>query len=469
MNGQQPQQPYVQAQPAQTIYQQQPAPKKKHKFAKAVAIIAAVAIVGGGAGFGGAYLANSAIGTSSGTTASYADPGSTGGSSDNGSVSADGVNGNVSTALAAINSSNSNGGAAKTYPGDVIPTGANGEYTLSELYEAVNDTIVLIKVYEQDSASGYSYYDSIFGYGPGRDDTSNEPVYAGYGSGIVFTEDGYILTNAHVVEDSVKLIVEVNDYYDPDVTHEYEATIVGSDTSSDIAIIKIERDEPFLAAKLGDSDTLKVGQQIGVIGNPGVTADVMFSHTMTTGIVSGLDVECLATDGYSLSLIQTDAAINSGNSGGGMFDMYGNVVGVVNSKIIATTYEGIGFALTIDEAKPVMEDLLSYGYVKSRPVMGIKTVELSAYKAQLYGTKLTQGLLVSELRKGAPVERSGLKVGDIITKVNGVSVSSVKDSQTILSKFSVGDTVTVTVARENALGGLDSVDIDIELTETAKN
>ena len=98
---------------------------------------------------------------------------------------------------------------------------------------------------------------------------------------------------------------------------------------------------------------------------------------MTRGVVSGLDVECLADNGYSISLIQTDAAINSGNSGGGMFDMYGNVVGIVNSKIIATTYEGIGFALTINEAKPIMEDLLNYGYVKSRPVLGVTTVELN--------------------------------------------------------------------------------------------
>ena len=362
--------------------------------------------------------------------------------------------------------------ANKVYPTNVQPTGVNGEYTLSELYEAVNDTIVLIKVYEDQSSDNvYSYYDYYFGYGD-RDDRSSksdEPVYTGYGSGIVFTDDGYILTNAHVVDGSTKLVVEVNDYNDPEITHEYDAEIIGSDTSTDIAVIKINRDEPFIAAKIGDSDTLKVGQQIAVIGNPGVNADIMFAHTMTEGIVSGLDVECLADNGYSLSLIQTDAAINSGNSGGGMFDMYGNVVGVVNSKIIATTYEGLGFALTIDEAKPIMEDLLSYGYVKSRPVLGVTTIELNEYRAQLYGAKLSKGLLISAMNEGAPVETSGLRVADIITKINGKNVESVTDVQSIISKFKVGDTITATVARENSTGGMDSIDIEIVLTESAQN
>ena len=209
-----------------------------------------------------------------------------------------------------------------------------------------------------------------------------------------------------------------------------------------------------------------MGQDICVIGNPGITADIMFAHTMTKGIISGLDVECLADNGYSISLIQTDAAINSGNSGGGMFDMYGNVIGIVNSKIVATTYEGIGFALTINEAKPIMEDLLSYGYVKSRPVLGITTVELTEYRAQLYGAKLSKGLLVSDMNADAPVAKSGLRVADIITKINGKNVETVSDVQAIIGKFKVGDKVTATVARENSAGGVDSVEIEITLTES---
>ena len=463
----------------QPVYAAEEAPKKKSvkgKLGKAAALIAAVAVISGGAGFGGAMLAANAIGT---TTSAAADE-----TVNEGRINAtynleddkknnDGPsnNENVSSALAAISESE-NGKAEKVYPTSVKPSGSNGEYTSSELYEAVNDTIVLVKVYKKTSNSGgYSYYDYYFGYGDDwnsdRDGSkSDELKYAGYGSGIVFTEDGYILTNAHIVDGSDKITVEVNDYSDPDVTHEYEAKVIGSDTSTDVAVIKIDRDEKFIAAKIGNSDSLKVGQEICVIGNPGLSANIMFAHTMTKGIVSGLDVECLADNGYSIGLIQTDAAINSGNSGGGMFDMYGNVVGVVNSKIVATTYEGIGFALTINEAKPIMEDLLNYGYVKSRPVLGITTVELTEYRAQLYGAKLSKGLLVSDLNADAPVAKSGLRVADIITKINGKNVETVNDVQAIIGKFKVGDTVTATVARENESGGVDSIDIDIILTES---
>ncbi len=448
---------------------QQPQRKRNGKLGKAIAIIAAVAIVGGGAGFGGAFLAGKVIETASapansGTvTASY----DLDNNKDNGETA---PSGDVSSALNAISDNTDGKTAEKLFPTSVTPTGANGAYTTEELYEAVNDTIVLIKVYKENTYSGYDYYDYFFGYDDRYSEKqSDEPEYAGYGSGIVFTEDGYILTNAHVVKDAAKLVVEVNDYYDKDLTYEYEAKVIGSDDSSDIAVIKIERADKFVAAKIGDSDSLKVGQSIAVIGNPGVNADIMFTHTMTTGVISGLDVECLADNGYSLSLIQTDAAINSGNSGGGMFDMYGNVIGVVNSKIVATTYEGLGFALTINEAKPIMQDLLSYGYVKSRPVLGISTVELNEYRAQLYGVKLSQGLLVSGLNEGAPVEKSGLQVSDIITKINGKNVSKVTDVQQIISKFKVGDTVTATVARVNATGGVDSVEIQIELTESGSS
>jgi serine protease Do len=466
---------YVEQQETDPAAQVKAKKSGKGKFAKALALVAAVAVISGGAGFGGAMLASNAIGTTKpGTNDEPAESGKVIASynldedkAKENSITAS--NENVSSALAAISEANDAGTAAKVYPTSVKASGSNGEYTASELYAAVNDTIVLIKVYKNNTYSGgYSYYDYYFGYGePGdKDEKDDEPVYAGYGSGIVFTEDGYILTNAHVVDDADKLVVEVNDYSDPEVTHEYEAKIIGSDTSTDVAVIKIERKEKFIAAKIGNSDSLKVGQDVCVIGNPGLTADIMFAHTMTKGIVSGLDVECLADNGYSISLIQTDAAINSGNSGGGMFDMYGNVVGIVNSKIIATTYEGLGFALTINEAKPIMEDLLSYGYVKSRPVLGITTVELTEYRAKLYGVKLSKGLLVSDMNDDAPVAKSGLKVADIITKINGKNVETVSDVQAIIGKFRVGDTVTATVARENSSGGMDSVEIEIILAES---
>ena len=446
-------------------------PKTKNgKLSTVIALVAAVAIVGGGAGFGGAFLASNLIKTSDGNNVISFD--APPGSEKNEEKPVVSPNGDVSSALNAISQSVGNGGSEKIYPSDVVPTGPNGTYTSEELYAAVNDTIVLVKVYvdaNQGNYGSYDYYDYYFGYGekPNKNNNS-EPVYAGFGSGIVFTKDGYILTNAHVVDDAAKLEVVVNDYYDKDLTHTYEAKVIGSDTSADVAVIKIEREEEFIAAQIGDSDTLNPGQEVCAIGNPGVTADIMFDHTITKGIISGLDRACLS-EGYELTLIQTDAAINSGNSGGGLFDMYGNVVGIVNSKIIATNYEGIGFALTINEAKPVMEDLLNYGYVKSRPVLGVTTVELNEYRAELYGAKLSKGLLIADINADAPVASSGLKISDIITKINGTNVSTVSDVQSIIGKLKVGDKVTATVARANERGGVDSIEIEIELTENKES
>lgn len=445
--------------------------KKKGKMSTVVALVAAVAIVGGGAGFGGALIGAKASNTAIGIIGGADGPTTivVGEEKEEPSDFPEG-SGDVQAALNALNSSDL-GRSEKIHPSDVVATGVNGQYTNTELYEAVNDTIVLVKVY----TSEYSYYedyyyDYYFGYGsdPHSDDKKDdEPVFSGYGSGIVFTEDGYILTNAHVVDGAEKLTVVVNDYEDPDLTHEYEATVIGSDAFTDVAVIKIARDEDFVYATLGDSDALKVGQDVCAIGNPGITGDIMFEHTMTKGIVSGLNRVSLS-EGYSLSLIQTDTAINSGNSGGGLFDMYGNVIGVVNSKIITENYEGIGFALTINEAKPIMEDLLNYGYVKSRPVLGITTIELNEYRAELYGIRITKGLLVKEIRPDAAANKSDLRVMDVITKINGTNVETVEDVQTIISKMKAGDKITVTVARADSTGRMESVDIEIELSESAQ-
>ncbi len=451
---------------------------RKGKLSTVIALVAAVAIVGGSAGFGGAYLASSSIGIiggADGPTTIITDENKPSHKEDSPEKSEDafkdkgGDKGDISGALSAINSTEAIVGN-KVHPSQVVATGVNGQYTNTELYEAVNDTVVLIKVYTSENYSDYySYYDYYFGYTDPDDynEKDKEPVYSGYGSGIVFTEDGYILTNAHVVDGAEKLVVVVNDYDDAGVTYEYEANVVGSDTSTDIAVVKISRDEPFVAAKIGDSDTLKVGQDVCAIGNPGVTGDVMFEHTMTKGIISGLNRVSLS-EGYNLSLIQTDTAINSGNSGGGLFDMYGNVIGVVNSKIVTDTYEGIGFALTINEAKPIMEDLLNYGYVKSRPVLGIVTVELNRYRAEQYGVKISKGLLVSDIREDAAAAKSDLRISDVITKINGVNVETVADVQTIISKFKAGDSVTATVARADANGELKSIDIEIVLSESSQ-
>lgn len=448
-------------------YTTQP-PKKKGKLKTVVALVAAVAVVGGASGFGGAYLAGKmngvpTYGIQSGDDPFYEiSPGR--GESQN-------LPGDVQAAIDTINASNGSAAAElATSNGKktVTATGLNGQYTAEELYEAVNDTIVLINIYEKPSGSYNSYYDYYFGYGGEKPNEDAEPELSGYASGIVFTEDGYILTNAHVVDGADRLEVIVNDYDDAEETHAYEGEVIGSDTSTDIAVVKITRDEPFHTAKIGDSDTLKVGQTVCAIGNPGVNGSILFTHTMTQGIISGLNRISLST-GYSTSYIQTDTAINGGNSGGALFDMYGNVVGVVNKKIVYDSVENIGFAITINEAKPVMEDLLSFGYVKSRPVLGITTLELNEYRAQIYDTKLSKGLLVTEIRKDAAVSKSKLRLSDIITKINGKNVETVADVQGIIKNMKAGDKITATVAREKEDGTLESVEVEIELSESAGN
>ena len=325
------------------------------------------------------------------------------------------------------------------------------EYSYQELFEKVNESIVVVNNYVHSNSGSEAY-----------------TLYA-TGSGVIFTTDGYIVTNAHVVQSSARVSVTVTDAYSEE--EEIEAIVVGSDSATDLAVLKISREQPFTAAALGDSDKLRIGQEVCAIGNP-----AGLNKSITNGIISGLN-RYSSEGGYELSSIQTNAAINPGNSGGGLFDMYGNVIGVVNSKLVSTsastTLENLGFAITINEAKPVISDLINYGYVTGRPTLGITTIAVNEYTAQLYGLAAT-GLLVTEIRSDAPVSRSGLRVGDVITAVNGKSVSSVSDVQGITKGMSAGDTITVTVSRTSSnsmspfgYSNTEILDIEVILTESA--
>ena len=322
------------------------------------------------------------------------------------------------------------------------------EYTYQELFAKVNESIVEVKNYVR-SGDSYTLY--------------------GEGSGVVFTTDGYIITNAHVVQGSAKVSVVITDKYSDG--EEIDAILVGSDTATDLAVLKVAREQPLTAAALGDSDSLSVGQEVCAIGNP-----AGLSKSITNGIISGLN-RYTSEGGYELSSIQTNAAINPGNSGGGLFDMYGNIIGIVNSKLVSTSsstsIENLGFAITINEAKPVISDLINFGYVTGRPTLGITTVAVNEYTAALYGLSAT-GLLVTEIREDAPVAKSGLRIGDVITHVNGTKIASVGELQVILKGMNAGDKITVTVSRTTSSGSgpfgfsnSTTLDIDVTLTESA--
>lgn len=266
----------------------------------------------------------------------------------------------------------------------------------------------------------------------------------GAGSGIVFTKDGYIVTNAHVimVESTGEPVDRIQVYLDNEES--YSGIIVGADSRSDLAVIKIKANN-LTPAEFGDSTTVEVGEHVLAIGNP---SGLQLSGSVTDGIVSGVDRTIRSSStGYSMSCIQTNAAINPGNSGGALVNVYGQVIGINSSKIVADGYEGIGFAIAISEAKPIIDSLISNGYVEGRVKIGITYVVVDDFTAAL--NQVPKGLQVAGIDETLPVAESGLRVYDIITQLDGKSVTSTQDVTEFLRNKKPGDTVKITVYRIN--------------------
>ncbi len=424
--------------------QPQPQPKKESKAGFVAGIIATALVVGGVAGFAGSVIGNN-LGTVTLPSVSGSEtPGEDNVNNNNTSQEESKAESTLPKPETTIDVS---GGTPVVRPLDETKINdSNNSYLLNaeELYAKVKDTVVLLYNYQE--VQGYK-----------------EPVLSGSASGVMFTADGYIITNAHVVANASKMTAVVYDYENDEITHEYEATIIGSDTSTDLAVIKITRDEPFRYALLGNSESVRVGQDICVLGNP-----KSLVSTLTKGIVSGLGRAAYSGSGYGCSSIQIDAAINSGNSGGGLFDMYGNVIGIIDYKLVSTggsaTVENIGFAISIDEAKPVINDLMVHGYVTNRPGLGINGQDISEYNAQREGIPHA-GVYVSYIAEDKPVAKSGLREGDVITAVNGVLTPTINSIQTEVVKNNVGDTVELTVYRAGITGKYKEMKITVELSE----
>ena len=277
------------------------------------------------------------------------------------------------------------------------------------------------------------------------------------GSGFVLTEDGYVVTNHHVVDGATGVMVTMYD------GTEYEATIVGSDSTNDVAVLKITESVQLKAVTIGSSEALNVGDQVVAIGNP--LGEL--TSTLTVGYVSakGRDV---TTDGKTINMIQTDAAINSGNSGGPLFNSQGEVVGITTAKYSGSsasgaTIEGIGFAIPIDDVIPLVDDLMNYGYINSA-YLGVKVSEMDATTAAYYG--LPVGAYVQEVTPGNCAEKAGLKAKDIITGLGDYKIESVSDLTKALRKFKAGDTTTITVFRSGQELQM-SITLDEKPRETA--
>ena len=332
---------------------------------------------------------------------------------------------------------NSNGGSVK----EVVNSKTN-KYEITEtdspvvaIAAKVSPSVVGIKVtYSYEIFRGYS--------------TETE----GEGSGIIYSEDGYIVTNYHVIEEAIDEETAKVEVALQGSEEWIEATIVGHDEITDLAVIKIDK-KGLQAAEFGTSNDLKVGDIAVAIGNP-LGSD--FAGTVTSGVISALD-RSVTTDGRTYKLLQTDAAINTGNSGGALANSKGQVIGINTVKIVATGVEGIGFAIPSDEALPIIKELIKNKKV-SRPSIGIAGINVTESIAKAYN--MTEGVYVSEVLKDSPAEKAGFKTGDIIIKAEGKAIKTMDELNNIKYKYKVGDTFKVTVLR-----GTKEVELSVVLGE----
>ncbi len=308
-----------------------------------------------------------------------------------------------------------------------------------EIVDKVGPAVVGI-VNKTTFGNAYGYY-GFFGA------NLDKEIEQGSGSGVIISEDGYIVTNNHVVENATKINVILNN------SEEYEGRVIGKDASTDLAIVKIDvRGLPY--AQMGASSTLRVGDIAIAIGNP---LGQEFAGTTTQGIISGLN-RSVTIDNKTMNLIQTDAAINPGNSGGALVNEYGQLIGINTAKISSETLEGLGFAIPIDEAKPIIEELIKNGYVTGRPVVGIAGRAVTKEDAAAYNMKV--GVYVSSITPNGPAHMSGVNIGDIIVECEGEPIETVDDINEIKNKKSPGDEIKIKVYRRG-----EYVDITIILGE----
>lgn len=278
------------------------------------------------------------------------------------------------------------------------------------------------------------------------------------GSGVVISSNGYILTNNHVVSSSdSSYYYQVSEATSIKVSFAnsdtvYDATIVGTDELTDLAVIKIDA-TGLTAAELGNSDNIQVGEFVLAIGNP-----LGLDTSVTSGIVSALNRSITSEDGTTYNVIQTDCAINSGNSGGALVNSNGQVIGINTLKLSGTGIEGVGFAIPINDTAEIYNQLIKYGKVL-RPYIGFSGSDLSKGVASRYN--LPTGIYVESIDNNSNTNNSGLNVGDVITAINGQEVATMEELNEIKNKLSIGDIVTLTVYRNNK-----NIDIKIKLSET---
>ncbi len=402
----------------------QPAAEKKKKsrsgkICLAAFLVAAVIIASAFAGFGGAMLANKYVISSYGNTID------TGDNQNNNTGETAVTDGKSSGDSSAIIIKNNSSVSVETVSGSI----GDSNLTMPDVVALVKDSVVEI-------TTETSVYNGRF-------------VESGAGSGVIIgkSEDGktvYIVTNNHVIAAADTINIRLTN------GNQYAATLRGTDTVSDIAVLTISVNEPVTVAQLGSSASLKVGETVIAIGNP--LGEL--GGTVTNGIISALARE-VDIDGTSMKLLQTSAAVNPGNSGGGLFNMRGELIGIVNAKSSGENIDNIGFAIPIDTAYDVIKELIEFGYVTGRVDAGLTLIDITdTYTAWYYGVS-TLGVYVYESKYSTDI-----KSGDRIVSVNGVEVSTSADIKSVISDCSVGDTITIRVSRKGK-----QYDISLKLRE----
>ena len=370
----------------------QPPKKKKGGAAKAVALVLCCALAGGGAGVGGAALYNTVIAPAA--------------------VAA--VGGSDGTTIYRNDSD----------PNPVLVNQADGltPMSLAEINAAYADSCVCVTV-QATVRQGYYQYQTT-----------------GAGSGFIISEDGYIVTNYHVIDGATAIKITLYN------GESYDAKLIGGEELNDVAVLKIDGVSGLKPVVIGDSDDLVVGETVCTIGNALGT----LSFSMTDGVVSATGRSVTMSDGTVMNMIQTNCTINSGNSGGPLFDSYGRVAGITSAKYSNNgssdaSIEGIGFAIPINDVIGIVTDYMQVGYVTGRPSMGITVAEVTAEYQRVFGWPA--GVYVNSVTPGSCAEKAGLKQGDIITKLDGAEVTSFNELSAAKNRHKAGDTVTVTLWR----------------------
>lgn len=306
---------------------------------------------------------------------------------------------------------------------------ADGRYTLAGIAKVAGPSVVEITTY--------------------NDPASTKAV--GSGSGIILSEDGYIVTNSHVITSAKYLSVALED------RTVYTAAEIGHDSKTDLAVIKIEPKSPLTPAVFGNSDEVIKGEPVAAIGNPGG-----LSGSISGGYVSGINRKVKSEQtGREMNCIQTDAAISPGNSGGALVNMYGQVIGITSSKYISSSYEGIGFAISINAAKPIIEELIANGFIGGRFKVGITFFGINEEAAESKG--IPAGLLIDSVDENCDISKTGIKAGDVITETEGKKVTDYDSFMNAIGNKNAGDTISAKVARNEGDDKISYFDIKFKL------